>query len=87
MQVLSNDDKEDGDKEDDDKEDDDKEDDDKEDDNIEDEKLVRVQQQLCQGQGRLNLLVDNKLIVVIFVIVRTHKRADHINEEVWCNNE
>ena len=45
MQVLSNDDKEDDDKEDEDKEDDDKEDDDKE-----DEKLVRVQQQLCQGQ-------------------------------------
>ena len=36
MQVLSN---------------DDKEDDDKEDDDITDEKLVRVQQQLCQGQG------------------------------------
>ena len=51
MQVLSNDDKEDEDKEDDDKEDDDKEDDD-----ITDEKLVRVQQQLCQGQGTdLNL--------------------------------
>ena len=37
--------------EDDDKKDDDKEDDNIEDDDIEDEKLVRVQQQLCQGQG------------------------------------
>ena len=43
MQVLSNDDKED-----DDKKDDDIEDDDKKDDDLEDEKLVRVQQQLCQ---------------------------------------
>ena len=71
MQVLSNDDKEDEDKEEDDKEDDGKEDDDIKDDDIEDEKLVRVQQQLCQGQGTdLNLRHSFLLFLFFFFLLR-----------------